>query len=125
MTEHKRLFGLLPIPVRRRSTLGEVPGSDVPSVVEHTGSEPKTAEQFEKLTTELNGNVPFPTLVEQLKQAEELKIPVQRVITVPFRDSQGWKIVAGVAGVTLTVVAAVGIYDRTKKILEARNKTRR
>lgn len=121
MVEHKRFFGL---PIGRGTGFGEVPGGEVPSITKHNGHEPKSDLEFERLTTELNGGKPLPIIVEEMEKAKKAGIPLNHfILKVPFRDSEGWKIMAGVAGVTMTAGAALGIYQITKKILKARNDT--
>lgn len=94
--------------------MGDVPSAMVPSVINHNGHEPQTPTELEVLTTQLNHGVPLHVL------AKESTLTEGRIISVPFRDSQGWKIAAGMAGVTLTVSAAVVLYEATRKILEAK-----
>lgn len=117
----RRFLGL---PIHRNTPLGEVPGAEVPSISNHNGEVPKTAAEFEELTTELNGGIPLSVLAKELEEAKKAGIAVRHfILKVPFRDSQGWKIAAGVAGLTLTAGAAMGFYEVTKRILDARNKT--
>ena len=125
----RRLHFPLHIPFIRhnRSTQGDVPGGEVPSVREYTGKLPKGARHFERIVKALNGGVDLNQISETLdtQTTQDIQNRGSHRLWVIFRDSMGWKIASGAIGTTLTIGAAFYIYETTKKILENRNKSHR